>query len=473
MLFNSRREQVVFSIIIISLTAISGCGDGQAIGQMIAADPQLKKNTVSQNVKETKIQAQKDIVVADGQDTEKIDTKVKDISPDSPQDLPTEFPSSLPLYPQAKLSQVKSGLTPQQGTTLWHAEASNEQVAIYYQQEFKANNWKIIQPFNFNDRQGVQTAIATKDDLQVTVNIAEPADANNNNKNNPATQLILAYQPVTQATTVTDSEQPPNKQDIASQQPITAKTANPKTQSQKQNTVTEKPITSSSTTTFIDLDEVPEQIRKYVRQVAALEVLTPYTQEGNIDLTKFAPNQPVTRGEYARWLIAANNKYYDDTPGKKIYLADQNAKSAFKDVKANHADFSAIQGLAEAGLIPSMLTDDSTKLLFQPDAPLNREDLIAWKVPLDIRKALPTASIEAIEESWGFQDTASIDPAVLRALFADFQNGDRSNLQRVFGYTTLFQPKKPVTRAEAAASLWYFGFQGDGITAPEVLKSQE
>ena len=86
---------------------------------------------------------------------------------------------------------------------------------------------------------------------------------------------------------------------------------------------------------------------------------------------------------------------------------------------------------------------------------------------------MPTASVEAIKESWGFQDTANIDPAVLGALFADFQNGDRSNLQRVFGYTTLFQPKKPVTRAEAAASLWFFGFQGDGITAPELLKSQE
>jgi len=42
----------------------------------------------------------------------------------------------------------------------------------------------------------------------------------------------------------------------------------------------------------------------------------------------------------------------------------------------------------------------------------------------------------------------------------------------VFGYTTLFQPKKPVTRAEAAASLWYFGFQGDGITAKEILEAQ-
>ena len=64
------------------------------------------------------------------------------------------------------------------------------------------------------------------------------------------------------------------------------------------------------------------------------------------------------------------------------------------------------------------------------------------------------------------------DSLAVRALYADFQNGDRANVRRMFGYTALFQPLKPVTRAEAAASLWYFGFQGDGITAKEVLKSE-
>ncbi len=123
-------------------------------------------------------------------------------------------------------------------------------------------------------------------------------------------------------------------------------------------------------------------------------------------------------------------------------------------------------------MIPSRLTEDNTNLLFRPDAPLIREDLVTWKVPLDTRQSLPKASIEAVEESWGFQDVENIDSSAVRALYADFQNGDRSNIRRIFGYTTLFQPKKPVTRAEAAASLWYFGFQGDGITAREVLESE-
>ena len=166
--------------------------------------------------------------------------------------------------------------------------------------------------------------------------------------------------------------------------------------------------------------------------------------------------------EYARWLIAANNRYYADNPGKKIYVAAKTNQSAFNDVKPKDPDFAAIQSLAEAGLIPSRLTNDSTNLLFRPNAPLTREDLVTWKVPLDMRQALPKASIEAIEESWGFQDAKDIDSLAIRALYADFQNGDHSNIRRMFGYTTLFQPNKPVTRAEAAASLWYFGYQGDG-----------
>ncbi|MGL4880913.1 MAG: S-layer homology domain-containing protein, partial [Waterburya sp.] len=220
---------------------------------------------------------------------------------------------------------------------------------------------------------------------------------------------------------------------------------------------------------FTDLDEVSEQLRQPLKSVTALGILTPYTGNGNTDVRKFAPNQIITRGEYANWLLAANNRYYQDDPGKKILLATKTSEPAFPDVKVNSPNFGAIQGLAEAGLVPSRLTEDSTNLLFRPNAPLTREDLLAWKVPLDMRQALPQASIKALEESWGFQDAADINSTALRALYGDFQNGDRSNVRRIFGYTTLFQPKKPVTRAEAAVSLWYFGYQGDGITAREIL----
>jgi hypothetical protein len=118
------------------------------------------------------------------------------------------------------------------------------------------------------------------------------------------------------------------------------------------------------------------------------------------------------------------------------------------------------------------LTGDATAVLFRPDAPLTRENLILWKVPLDTRSSLPTASVDAVKQTWGFQDAGKTEPKALRGVLADFQNGDLANIRRVFGYTTLFQPKKSVTRAEAAAALWYFGAEGEGISAQDALQSQ-
>jgi hypothetical protein len=64
-----------------------------------------------------------------------------------------------------------------------------------------------------------------------------------------------------------------------------------------------------------------------------------------------------------------------------------------------------------------------------------------------------------------------IDPKAMRAILADFQSGDRSNIRRVFGYTTLFQPKKTVTLNEVATTLWYFGSDAEGVSAEEALKN--
>jgi hypothetical protein len=72
-----------------------------------------------------------------------------------------------------------------------------------------------------------------------------------------------------------------------------------------------------------------------------------------------------------------------------------------------------------------------------------------------------------VKQTWGFQDAAKVEPRALRAVLADFQNGESANIRRMLGYTTLFQPKKPVTHAEAASVLWYFGSQGEGLSAKE------
>jgi len=232
------------------------------------------------------------------------------------------------------------------------------------------------------------------------------------------------------------------------------------------------PPLTPSPTTFADLDKAPAELRPAISALAELGVLTPATNSKGMvkDASQFAPNQLITRREFARWLVATNNRLYQDRTAQQIRLGVDSSPPAFRDVPRTDADFGAIQGLAEAGIVPSSLSGDPAIATFRPDQPLTREQLLLWKVPLDHRQGLPSASTEAIKQTWGFQDASRIDPIALRAVLADYQNGDQANIRRAFGYTTLFQPKKAVSRAEAAAALAYFGSQGEGISAQEALK---
>jgi hypothetical protein len=232
---------------------------------------------------------------------------------------------------------------------------------------------------------------------------------------------------------------------------------------------------------YIDLDKAPEEIQPYLVDLIELNLLTIQassttpTNANSTDKAKapvpaneFRPNQALTRREYARWLLATNNRFYADQRTRKIRPGVTSSTAVFQDVKTSDPDFGAIQGLAEAGIIPSPLTGSSTALTFRPDAPLTRKDLLLWKVPLDTRQPLPQATAAAVEQAWGFQDANKIEPRALQAVLADYQNGDFANIRRAFSYTTLFQPDKAATRAEAAAVLWRFGNPTEGITAAEI-----
>jgi hypothetical protein len=461
MLSHQTNKIIIIGGTILALT--SGCSNGAAIESFIAADPQLKAQLTSGGVAEALT-----VTPQNNNPTSPINNLAKNSQitasnqPNSniQASLPENFPQSIPIYNVAELNSTKPGLTIDAGEIQLRSPDTVSQIVNYYQTELANSGWTMLQPFT--GRNTTQKAIATKDDLKITLSVT-PTENN--------TDLTIAYEPIREnisssasTPSLTESSTPENQGN--SQNNLNTQSPPKYTNNQNNRQTVTTPAVSE--TNFSDLNETPEQLRKYVEEVAALGILTPYTGNANTELDKFAPNQPVTRAEYASWLIAANNKYYTDSPGYKIHLANKTSKPAFKDINTANPDFDAIQGLAEAGLVPSMLTADSSKLLFQPDAPLNREDLILWKVPLDLRQALPQTSVKAIQDSWGFQDAANIAPEALKALFADYQNGELANIKRMFGYTTLFQPKKPVTRAEAAASLWYFGFQGDGITAPEI-----
>ncbi|ACK72987.1 S-layer domain protein [Gloeothece citriformis PCC 7424] len=338
------------------------------------------------------------------------------------------IPEDIPIYPNAQLESAQAGSTPDSGITRWTSSDPSNLIENYYQQQFQAGNWEITQPFSTEPDQDNNTLIASRDGLNVQVKVT-PSSGNSSN-----TDFVIDYE----------------KNNNTSPQSST-------------NIPNSTPTPSQTSTNFSDLDQVPEPWRNNIKDLGTLGVLS--ADKGD----QFNPNAAVTRRVFARWLYNANNKIFANSAGKQIRPGSTNSQSAFQDINPKDPDFEAIQGLAEAGIIPSRLTGDSSALLFRPDAPLTREDLLQWKVPLDTRKGLPTASIDSVKETWGFQDTSKIKPNSLRSLYADFQNADQANVRRVFGYTTLFQPTKPVTRAEAATALWYFGYQGDGMSAQDAL----
>lgn len=451
------KRPAVFLSLAVLLTSLTACANSpiaKNLEQSLAADPQLQNNpVVFGEAKGNEPQAQQN---------------------ESTVQLPTDFPKDIPLYPNAKLQEViPANGSENRISTRWLSSDPSNFIADFYRSQFQTNNWQILQ--QPTDEAGGAFE-ARRNDLLLKVSI-QPQSVTNATPNQPqtATELRIEYVPNSTATaqptnpneTTNEISKPGDPQFIGPVSP-TNLAAQPQSTSSSQTTPT-----ATSAQEFNDLNKAPQEWRQYVQDLAALGVLSiesEPTKSNVATANQFEPGKIVSRRQYARWLVAANNAMYASNPAKQIRLASESTQPAFSDVSKTDPDFPVIQGLAEAGLVPSPLSGDSTTVLFRPDAPLTREQLLLWKLPLDTRQALPSANLDAVKQTWGFQDAGKIDPKALRAVLADFQNSEQSNIRRVFGYTTLFQPKKPVTRAEAAAALWYFGTQGEGVSAAEALK---
>ncbi len=456
------KHPAVFLSLTVLLTSLTACANSPSaknLEQSLAADPNLQSNPVVFGESQSNLpQAQPNESVVQ---------------------LPSDFPKDIPLYPNAKLQEV----TPASGSenrvsTRWLSSDPSNFIASFYSSQFQTNNWQILQQPTDNAGGAYE---ARRNDLLLQVSI-QPKSVTNATPNQPqtATELLIGYVPNSTATAQPNATNNPNETTNTLPQPGDSQFIGPVPPA---NLAAQPPSTANNQATptataesqeFNDLNKAPQEWRQHIQDLAALGVLSiePEATKSNSTTTtnQFEPGKIITHREYARWLIAANNAMYASNPAKQIRLASETTQPVFSDVSAKDPDFPAIQGLAEAGLIPSPLSGDSTVVLFRPDAPLTREQLLLWKLPLDTRQALPSANLDAVKQTWGFQDAARIDPKALRAVLADYQNGEQSNIRRVFGYTTLFQPKKPVTRAEAAIALWYFGTQGEGVSAAEALK---
>jgi S-layer homology domain len=336
-----------------------------------------------------------------------------------------QVPADFPLYAQA---QLQSTVEPKEGGTVttWTTPDSIESVYKFYQQELPSKQWEIItQPSDSSP----QLVAKQK---QTTVTIA-PQTSTDKQQSGLTTYTISLLAATTSSTSSTPAP--------------TASTPTPTVAP----TASTKPSSS-----------VPAATADYLNDLTKIGVLTSKDT---------AVNRVVTRREYARWLVAAHNKITGAKSTQQIKLAATDTKPIFQDVPSTNPDFPSIQGLAEAGLIPSPLSGDATSVLFRPDTPLTREQMILWKIPLDTRQPLPAASLDAVKQTWGFQDAGKVDPRALRAVLADFQNGEQSNIRRVFGYTTLFQPKKTVNLGEVAIAIWYFGANSEGLSARDAVGS--
>jgi S-layer homology domain len=368
--------------------------------------------------------------------------------------LSQALPELIPVYRPANLQDLVRSpqIDPQNVAARWSSQDRSSQVVQFYRDRFAQNNWRTLQSPTEGDR-GI--FLAQNSDLLVIVSVEPGVDRTNILLQYVKAPQLLGNSPLTNPNSISAS-------------PSTE--ANPEAnpgifnnhggQSSQPSVDSSEPFAGK----FSDFDIIPAPLRPFIQDLSSLGILKP--MQGS----QFEPNATVTRRQYAAWLVAANNRIYSDNPSRQIRLSPPtNDSPIFTDVARTDPDFSIIQGLVNTGLIGAGNAGKANNL-FKPDAPLTREDLVLWKVPLDLRRPLPNATAEAVKQVWGFQDSDRISALALRAVLADFSAGDLSNIRRSFGYTTIFQPQKSVTRAEAAAALWYFGTSTDGLSAQRVVQ---
>jgi hypothetical protein len=189
-----------------------------------------------------------------------------------------------------------------------------------------------------------------------------------------------------------------------------------------------------------------------IRQLAFLGVLEATSGQ-------FRPHDPISRAEYVRWLVRANNAYFATHPDKRIRLAET-GQSTFVDVQPANADFKYIQGMSDAGYVIGI---DAKH--FAPSRNLSREELVAILISRDNGGAgMPNAGPPSTWNYAGGGGTLSVQltdrDKVSKPYWGAFQvnNGWGNSyavdvVHRVYGTIKVFHPQQLATRADAAIAL--------------------
>lgn len=236
----------------------------------------------------------------------------------------------------------------------------------------------------------------------------------------------------------------------------TLKAENERLNLQVSNPIPERPLAptevaakSPTPETFEDIQGIPGE--EEIAQLAQLGVFD--TASG-----KFNPKTSITRAEFVRWLVRANNILFAGALDKTIRLSETD-KATFSDVPPEHADFGYIQGMKDAGFAVGI--DEKT---FKPDQVLTREEMLAIKVALDQRTPLDSFS-GSIPGSW--TDKEKISKKYWPAIYAENVLQNNANIERTFGMLKTLNPQAPVTRAQAALCISAIGDNVVGFTTAE------
>ncbi len=251
------------------------------------------------------------------------------------------------------------------------------------------------------------------------------------------------------------------------------------TKLQPQNDLLNKsspPSTVAESPTPNPADETAQVAFDDIKGVFGEKEITQLAQLGVFDTTtgKFNPSQPITRTEFLRWLVRANNAIWFDQPNRMIREAE-GGQATFADLPSTHPDFRYTQGIANAGIAVGY--DQTT---FKPDQPLTREQMISIKIGLDkggIEDHILSNKREGNEEitadrlasgvpNWS--DRTQISKRFIPAFNSEYyifpadwplpRSEDRfKNVDRTFGAIKSLKPQAPVTRAEAALCISLIG----------------
>lgn len=173
MLPYRRATGLVSLVLLTALTACANSPTGSNLEEILSAEPRLAA-------------AQSD-------------------APNRTATLPTDFPSTIPLYPNAQLQEVTGQENVQ--LTRWASSDPITAVESFYQNELRSQNWQILsQPTN----EQTSTIEARKDDLQVTI-IIDPNLVNTaptqGSTGQQSTQFTIQYNRNSANTPVTSAPQ--------------------------------------------------------------------------------------------------------------------------------------------------------------------------------------------------------------------------------------------------------------------------